>query len=148
MSIEMMWFGKLFDEGAAAPGGGARRASGRGGGGRRRGSCQPQRHQAGVRAAAALAPAHQLLSPLFRTLPQVGVRAIHVEFPIRQQPPRVRPAIQVCVRRRRAFVTFYFGRFSTAGVFGRVTSLHGRKFSVVIVRDVSSGCVILYFTER
>lgn len=147
MSIKMMRFGELFDKGATTPSGGARGA----GGGGRRGDGEhraQRRRQARVRAAAALPAAYQLLSALLGTLPQIGIRAIHVEFSVRQQPPRVRASIQICVRRRGAFVTFYFCRFTTAGIFGRVTSLDGRKFSVVIVRYVSSGCVILYFTER
>lgn len=81
MSIKMVRFGELFDKGATAPGGGARGAgSARG---RGRGQHGAQRRQAGVRAAAPLAPAHELLSTLVGTLPQIRIRAVHVKFSVR-----------------------------------------------------------------
>lgn len=146
VSVEVVRLGELFDEGAAAPGGGARGA-GRGGGwhgaewhGSR------SRSQARLRPAAPLAPYAPLPPPLLRTLPQIRIGTINLIFPLRQQPPRFRPSIEIRVRRRRAFVTFNFRRSATSCILGRVAPMDYRYF--VIVRDVSSGCVILYFTER
>lgn len=144
MSVEVVGLLELFDEGAAAPGGGARRARrlrGRGRGPR------PQRRQAGVRPAAPLPAARQRGLALV-ALPQVGVGPVGLPLAPGQQPPGVGRAVQVRVRRRRAFVTFHFRRLATAGALRSLAPLEDRQFSIVIVRYVSSGCVILYFTER
>lgn len=146
MSIEMMGFGELFDKCAAAPGGGTSGARGDGGGGG--GGHSTQRSQARVRAAAPLSPAVQSRSALLRTLPQIRIGTVHVKFPFRQEPPRLRTAVQVRVRSRRTFVPFHFRRLATTHLLRCLASLNDRQFSIVIVKYVSSGCVILYFTDR
>lgn len=146
MSVEMVRLGELFDEGAAAPGGGAGGAGGarRGEGGRWHGRGG---RQARLRATAPL-PASAPLRPPLPTLPQVRIRTIDLIFPLRQQPPRLRPSEEITVRRRRAFVTFHFGRSAASRIVRRLGPMHYRQLGIVIVRDVSSECVILYFTER
>lgn len=137
MSIEMMRFGELFDEGAAAPGGGAggaRRRRADGGGGCMRG------RKARVRPAASFP-----LDPVYAPFAQVRVGPVHVELPVREQPTHLPRSVRVRVGCRRALVPLHL--HPATRVVRCVTPLD-RQFSEVIRGDVSSGCVILYFTDR
>lgn len=149
LSIKVVGFGELFDECAAAPGRGAGRARGGSGGGDGSGRMRAERGgEARVRAASPLAAVIQPLPSLLWALPQVGVGAVHLELSIGQQPTVLRRAVQIRVRRRRAFVTFHLGGLAAADVIGRLAPLGVRLFDIVMVGAVSGRCVILYFTER
>lgn len=125
VSIEMVRFSEMFDESAAAPGGGARGGE------------------------AGLGAARRDTGPLVPMLTQVGIRPVHVILSVaQQQSSSFRPSVQVRVRSGRAFVSFHFGGFRIFRTVRRFASLYGRHFSVVKLVYVSSGCVILYFTER
>jgi hypothetical protein len=101
-----------------------------------------------MRATTPLSSKIQFLPTVFSALPEVRVGPINLEFPFRQQSPCIRAAEDIRVRRRRTFVTFHFRRFATSVSFRSLASWDDRQFSVVIVMYVSSGCVILYFTDR
>lgn len=145
MSVEVVRLGELLDERAAAPGGGAggarRGRSARGGG--------AQGRQARLRPAAPLVAPHPVRAAPLRAVPQVGVRSVQLELSLREQLPSFGRPVRARVRRRRALITLHFGRAApTARRLRGRAPLSDRQFRVVKVRTVSSGCEILYFTER